>query len=465
MTKLAGVDMLGYTYDVLGKYADAAYIQHLVVGGIQDAAETETFHYDNYEDAAYEYPATCSVQSSSPSSSSFQSEGSSYEEFSRETEAKLGVKGEYGGFSGSIDASFNENVKASSSYYYSSIFDTATGYTLRIEDEHLKLVDAVQADLDDPDLDPAELFARWGTHVVAGVVVGGQCRYWAYGSQSSYETLDEFSVNVEGSYGLVSGSSEYSNSEATKTEEVESSTGVEVLGGTTEGRTAVITDHDYAAWASTIPYQPAVIAFAPDLLVPLWDFCSDAARRDEVEAAFDELFVPRRGEMRWVYLEGSSSDSGKEVKTDDPDEIVVGFGGNVTTNNNLNRIGIRIENLRTGERSWKQNEDGDFEKSGEVPEGCALTGIALHVTDDTLKHLKLYYQRVNWGHSSNNGSALDREVYAMYVGGEHSGWDLDSATTSGNAQALGGFRIRIEDGKGKTLAQYENDFQIAGDQD
>jgi hypothetical protein len=53
----------------------------------------------------------------------------------------------------------------------------------------------------------------------------------------------------------------------------------------------------------------------------------------------------------------------------------------------------------------------------------------------------------------------------MYVGGEHSGWDLDSATTSGNTQALGGFRIRIEDGKGKTLAQYESDFQIAGDQD
>lgn len=466
MAKLTGVDMLGYTYDILGKYADAAYTQHVVIAGIQDATETETFNYDNLEDAAYEYPSTCFVQSSSPASTSFQSEGSTYEGFSQDTEGKMGVSGDYGAFSGSLDVSYSESVKASSSYFYSSIFDTATGYDLRIKDEHLKLIDEVQTALDDPNVDPADVFASWGTHVVAGVVVGGQCRYWAYGSQSSFADLHDFDVNVEGAYGGASGSASYSTSTATMTEEVETQTGVEVLGGTTEARNALTNHQDYDAWSSSVPYLPAVIAFAPEGgLVPIWDFCSDTTRSAQVKERFEELYVPRRGAMKWVYVEGSSPDGGKEVYTDDPEEFVVGFGGNVDTNNNLNRIAIMIDNVRGGERTWVQSEGGSLERSGAVPEGCALTGIAVHAEDDTLKHLKLYYQRVNRGHSSTGGPALDRDVYEMYVGGEHSGWDLDSKTASGNTQALGGFRVRLQSGEGRTLAQYESDFLIAGDQD
>jgi hypothetical protein len=459
MAKLAGVDMLGWTYDILGEYANASYTQHVVVDGIQNATETETFYYNNLQDAAYEYPTTCSVQSSTSGYTSFQTQASSYQEYSSETEAQLGISGDYGAFSGSIDASFSEEVKASSSYYYSSIFDTANGYTLRIKDEYLKLMPDVQAALDDPDVDPADVFARYGTHVVAGVVVGGQYRYWAYGSQQSFESLEEFAVNVEGAYGGASGSSTFSNTTAKKTAEVESKTGVEVLGGTTA------LSAGYDAWRATIPYNPAVILFAPDLLVPIWKFCTAADRKAEVEKRFEELFVPRRGEMSWVYVTGESPDGTQEVYTTDAEEIVVGFGGNVDTANNLNRIGILIENVRTGERVWRQSESGSFERSGEVPEGCALTGIALHAQDEHLDHLKLYYQRVNRGHSSTGGSALDRQVYETYVGGEHSGWDLDSATTAGNTQAIGGFRVRLTSGEGRVLAQYESDFLIAGDQD
>lgn len=464
MTQLAGVDMLGYTYDVLGKYADASYVQHLVVSGIQDAAETETFHYDNLEDAAYEYPASCEVFSSTPESANFQSSGSSYEEFSRNTEAEMGVEGDYGGFSGSIDAAYAESVKTSSSYYYSSIFDSASGFVLRIKDEHLRLMDAVQAEVDDPATDPEHVFSRWGTHVVAGVVVGGQCRYWSYGSKQTFQRETDFTVATQAAYTGASGSGKYSESSSQQSENVQSSSGVEVLGGTTEGRAAVVDDQDYGAWASSIPYQPAVVAFSPDHLVPIWKFCPDAARRQQLEDAFEQLYVPLRGAMSWKYIEGSSSDDAIEVRSDDPEKVAVGFGGNVNTNNNLNRFGIELEDVRTGVRTWKQNEAGDFEKSGSVPEGCALTGIALHVTDDKLKHLKLYYQRINRGHSSNNGSALDRTVQTMYVGGEHDGFDLDSRTTSGNTEALGGFRIRVKDGKGKTLAHYRSDLEIAGDQ-
>lgn len=464
MTKLAGTDMLGFTYDILGEYAVATGLQHLVVPGIQDAEETETFHYDGLEDAAYEYPASCELFSSTPESANFQSDGSSYEQFSKDTEAKMGVTGDYGGFSGSIDAAYAESVKSSSSYYYSSIFDSASGFVLRIKDEHLKLLDAVQAELDDPAVEPAELFANWGTHVVAGVVVGGQCRYWAYGSKQTFQKETDFTVATQASYAGASGSGKYSESSSHQAEAVKSSSGVEVLGGTTTGRTAVINDQDYGTWASSIPYQPAVTAFSPDHLVPIWEFCADGTRRREVEDAFEQLYVPLRGDMKWKYIEGSSSDDAIEVRSKDPEKIVVGFGGNVNTNNNLNRYGIELEDIRTGVREWKQNEDGDFEKSGSVPEGCALTGIALHATNDKLKHLKLYYQRVNRGHSTNNGSALDRTVYEMYVGDEHSGWDLDSRTTSGNSKALGGFRIRVHHGKGKALAHYASDFEIAGDQ-
>lgn len=465
MTTLAGVDMLGYTYDVLGKYADSSYIQHLVVPGIQDAEETKTFEYDNLDDAVYGYPATCEVFSSTPESSDFQTSGSSYEEFSRSTEAQMGIEGSYGGFSGSIDAAYSESVRSSSSYYYSSILEAVSGFVLRIKDENLALSAAVQADVDDPAVDPETVFSRWGTHVVTGVVVGGQCRYWSYGSKETFAEESDFTVAAGASYAGASGSGKYSESSSQQSDEVRTSSGLEVLGGTTAGRAAVDGEPEgFDVWSSTIPYQPAVIGFPYGDLRPLWKFCSDAARAQELEDAFDRLYVPMRGEAAWRYVEGSSADGTIEVKTDDPGLFAVGFRGNVDTNNNLNRFGVQFEDVG-GVRHWLPNETGSFEKSGSVPEGCALTGIALHVEDDTLKHLKLYYQHVNRGHSTNDGSALERTVHVMYVGGEHSGWDLDSLTSSNNRKAMGGFQVRLTSGEGRTLGQYESEFLIEGDQE
>jgi len=387
----------------------------------------------------------------------------------------LGISGDYGAYSGSIDASYSETVKASSSYFYSSIFDTASGYVLRINNEKLQLKSEVQTQLDavGSDAEASAFFKAYGTHVVAGVLVGGQCRYWSYGSQENWESSSEFAVSAEGAYAGASGSGSYSGSTSSKTEDVRTDVGVEVLGGTTAGRNAVVTSQDFDTWAASIPYQPAVVGFMPATgattgLVPIRDFCSNPSAQAFLEAQFELDYVPQRCETEWVDIDGSvgdySADEYIELSTGDVDEFIVGFGGNVNNNNNLNRMGILIENVRTGARYWKQNEDGDFERSLEVPVGCALTGVAIHAKDDNLKHLKVYYQLVNRGHSTNDGAALDAQVYELYDGGEHDGWDLDSETPEHNPKALAGLRVRVHHGSGKRLSQRESTFEVAAAQ-
>lgn len=476
MTQLAGVDMLGYTYDVLGKYADIDSTQ-LPVIDILTGSEDQIFNYDNLEDAAYTYPSTCTVQSSSPQTASFETHGSSYSEFSRTTSSRLGLNGDFGAYSGSIDISYNESVKASSQYYYSSIFDTASGYVLRINSENLKLKDEVQTQLDAVDSAEAAsaFFASVGTHVVAGVLVGGQCRYWSYGSKENWESSSEFSVSAEAAYSGASGSGSYSTSTSTKTEDVRTDVGVEVLGGTTVARSGVVTDQDFTGWAASIPYQPAVVGFMAETgatagLVPIWDFCTNPEAQTLLECQFEIDYVPQRSDTTWVDIQGDTSDYSAgdyiQLATNDPDEFIVGFGGNVNDNNNLNRMGIMIENVRTGERYWEQNEDGNLERSLEVPEGCALTGVAIHAKDNHLKNLKAYYQLVNRGDNpSNGGAAVDSEVFHLYDGGENESWDLDSDTKDYNKKALGGLRVRVHNGKGKLLSQAESTFEVAGAQD
>ncbi|MEM9554604.1 MAG: MAC/perforin domain-containing protein [Acidobacteriota bacterium] len=471
MTYLPGVDMLGYLYDILGEYADASSTEEpVVIDGIQNATETTEFSYDGLADATYEVPTTCFVQNSTPTTEHFQADGENFEEFTRDTQAKLSASGDYGSFSGSIDVSYGEDVMASSEYYYSTIFDTSTGYVLRIRDESAVLIAEVQTALDDFSISPADFFSTYGTHVVVGVEVGGQCRYWAYGSKETFESLSEFNINVGAAYAGLSGSASYDDSVGTKAELVASTTGVEVFGGTTEGRTGVTASQDYSGWAATIPYQPAVIGFADSLLRPIWEFCSDDAttnadgqtRAEELEAAFEELYVPLRSNAVWHDIDGQDYDKYKEVRTDDPEEFAVGFGATVNTNGNLERVGMMVENVRSGERHWITSEGGDFEKQGEVPAGCALTGIALSAGSDKVKQLKLYYQRVNEGHSTNDGSALDRTVYEM-LDIDHDSWELDSETSSGNTKALSGFRVYVKNNDGKKLSQIESDFAIAAD--
>ncbi len=97
-----------------------------------------------------------------------------------------------------------------------------------------------------------------------------------------------------------------------------------------------------------------------------------------------------------------------------------------------------------------------------MPEGCALTGIALRERSDKLKNMKLYYQVVNRGESNNNEWALESKINEMYVGDERDEYEVEYKPSTNNGRVLQGIGVKYSDKNNKivTLNLLMADFYL-----
>jgi hypothetical protein len=480
-TPSPGLDMLGKSYDTTGEYAHYDSVGSLLLQGLDLDVMTQKFTFDSYSYAA---PACCEVLKSTPATDSFVSVGATHQEYASDTASKLHLSAQYGGCAGTINASHSSEVRASSSSYYATIYETITGYYLKLKDNgqdgRLKLQQDVQDALDDSNVDAKTLFGKYGTHVITGVIIGGQARFSAHGSKSTFETTSEFKASAQAKYSSMSGSAKYSTTTSTKQESVEASADVQYLGGQSSAR--YLSDGDgslksaWSAWGSTVPANPAVIGFPKDTLKPLWDFCTDESRKVALASEFERLYTPRRvGEKPASYgntskpkLYGVNAKDDVVLAKSADEYFVVGFGGNVNTNGNLNRVAIQFENTRTGKRDWWVDgtsgfDKNSYEKLGSVPPGCALVGLGIHATEGNIKHVKLSYQYINRqkpGKNASRISALDPTVYSLYLGGEKSSYDFEYTPSNNNTKLLGGLKVGIKDNKHIGFEFIESEFYL-----
>jgi len=468
---LPGNSMLGYTYNILGNYADTKYVKKQVIT-LSDTAQTV-----DYEDKTYTCSEDCFFSTDSSQGSTVTAEGSSYEEYTRKMEGAFSVSGGYGAFTGTLSAGFSESVRASSEYYYYSLFQDYEGGVLKIN-SGLTLNNDVLTDLNDDTISPEEIFKTYGSHVVTGVLIGGQLRYFADSRQECYESTNEFTTAAQGSYGAITAEASYQQSMTLSESDSTASTKVDVLGGSLDGQTYVMAgDIDSASWATTIADHPAVIGFTNDGLTPIWEFCTDPTRESLLRVWFDDNYIPLCYSNQWRTYNSTSDEKLISVQISDlvgsstlEEYFMVGFGGNVRSSGTLNRIGVCLENIRTGVRTWYSididgtitpNDDcSTFEKYGTVPEGSAMTGLAVRAHKGNLKNIKLYSQLVALGENTDNNSfALSYTVYETLIGGK-SAYDLDTTTSNGNGQVMTGLQIAIKQCEGKFLSAQYSDFYI-----
>ena len=474
-TPSPGLDMLGKSYDTTGEYAHYDSVGSLLLQGLGLDVMTQELTFDNYSYAA---PACCEVLASTPETESFVSVGATHQEYAINTASELHLEAQYGGCAGTINASHSSEVRASSSSYYATIYETITGYYLKLKgndkDGGLKLRQDVQDALDDSNVDAKTLFGKYGTHVITGVIIGGQARFSAHGSKSAFESTSEFKASAQAKYSSMSGSATYSTTTSTKQESVEASADMQYLGGQSSAR--YTSDDPWSAWGSTVPANPAVIGFPKDALKPLWDFCTDESRKDALKSEFYRLYTPRcmggepasYGNTSKPKLYGVNAKDDEVLAKSADEYFVVGFGGNVNTDGNLNRAAIQFENSRTGERIWRVDgtsgfDKNSYEKLGSVPPGCALVGLGIHATEDNIKHVKLSYQYINREKPDKNASrisALEPTVYSLYLGGEKSSYDFEYTPSDNNTKLLGGLKVGIKDNKHIGFEFIESEFYL-----
>lgn len=419
-TKLPGLSLLGWSYDIRGEIASADSTLKCVIPSLNtfmntnidpDSTTTSGTSFITIGSSSYCYPTTCSVDVGT-SSQSYTVYGSSFSDYASSYGGHFGISGKYGAFSGSLSMDFSNSARSTSDYQYYSIFDRAQYWMVRVTDpSSLTLDSSFSSALNDTTTttsgayttDAKTLFNTWGTHIVTGVIVGGTRMANYYSSTKTYTTEQSFSGHANAKYNSMVGSvrmdaSGYSDDSSTE-QNVLSETSETIVGGN-----VALTNWD--DWAATVPTYPAVVDFIGDGdltdgstgLIPIWELCTDATRQTYLQEQFESLY-----QLSWVQSDivmhyAPTSDQRTNWNSSSPTSasegtsqanllsfrldydlaaaqlskngwslpsgssslytlVISGFGARVDKKGHVTRIAVQVTDVNTGTTQWYSKGD------------------------------------------------------------------------------------------------------------
>lgn len=286
-TILSGMDFLGRGYDVFSNYADPLEVKTAVLdfGAMHDAGLIERIQLEKSE---------------------FQTiEGESVSEYMDKLSVKASVGGSYAGFSGSVEVNFDEDHYRKSQYSFATVETLIQKYSARIKlgtsTATLKsyLTDTASAAINDPGLDPEEVFVSFGTHILRGIIIGGRLDYNVSADMSLVEGSKSVGVfaeaGYEGAFSVDVSAGTVSESEMSSFNSVRKKS-LKVYGGSSEYGQYIISENvaGYAPWIESIKDNPVFCEFDRTTpIVPIWDLCDDPTRAAALESGYAAYAVKR----------------------------------------------------------------------------------------------------------------------------------------------------------------------------
>ena len=449
-TAMTGLDLLGHTFNAItDDYAMQDDLYPLVaINGIDDPKNTHTVTSDaNDED--YEIPVGVSYTGSQPSNLGTTTQGDTKSSYSSSLSASASIDARYGLYSGSVDASYGTEVTSTNEEYYLTTFDSWSYYDLGLSltdvdvtttdleatDKDFCLTADMQAafdglEVDDSGRNAKDFFTSYGTHVLIGVAIGGQCRYSMYGSQYDFESEQEFNVNAEAEYSSLTGSAafatEIDGKDTSEESSVQSQTSIQVLGGSAETRADLSSDpssDDYKAWEESIAENLAWIDYQSGGVSGIWALCDDPDKSSYLEAAFGQLYGSDGYSFETYDLQVTQCTDGNKTWNSDPNhnqswtagnetEVIVGFGGNINSDKHVGKLIIITYDLVSGDYATHYTGGGDPDTKWEAfymaPTGSAITGIGMSQASKDWSYLHVWYQKLQL--ADQNGVFLDPEI-------------------------------------------------------
>ncbi|MCD4710306.1 MAG: hypothetical protein K8R52_05625 [Bacteroidales bacterium] len=252
--------------------------------------------------------------------------GTSIAEYSNALSVSVGLSGSYMFFSGSVKTNFSESRYSYDSYSFATYHSMINKYQLRIPTDwtaaDLKpyMISQAKSKINDASISPEEIFRIYGTHCLTGLVVGGRLDYSISGRTSDLKSNVSIGVYAEASFSMGLGSGSMSTSVITEEElhtfESSMEKHLEVYGGSSELGQHIIIKDDYDAWIGSIENNLVFCNFTQNGLIPIWNFCDDVTRKDELETAYanwaevSEIAVnpaPRVCILDVILLEGENA--------------------------------------------------------------------------------------------------------------------------------------------------------------
>jgi hypothetical protein len=271
--------VLGMGYDVFSNYADPAEVGAAFL-------DVEAMYRDGLlERVPYEKSTFHTVH------------GSSIQEYSSSLSGSVSLEGSYMFFSGSVTTNFASDHYTKDSYSFATVQSLIQKYAWRIKRdvtlEELRpyVQKTVQQRLDDEGVTCEDLFYMYGTHVITGFTVGGRLDYSVSAEMSEVAHSESIHLYAEASF-----KKGFASANLTTSTEIEQDLAtfesimvkhLEVYGGRSEYGQHIINDDDYRAWIDSVEERPVFCNFEDNGLFPIWEFCTNAARRTSLQEAFE----------------------------------------------------------------------------------------------------------------------------------------------------------------------------------
>ena len=273
-----GIENLGSGYDVFETFADASKVKAPILD-YSKLNEDGAVEMKNLEHSTFNTTA-----------------GTSIAEYSSALSVSVGLTGSYMYFSGSIKTNFSENRYSYDTYSFATYHSMINKYQLRIpadwDANDLKpyLTAQAKSKINDASIEPNEIFRIYGTHCLTGVVVGGRLDYSISGRSADLKSNVSIGVYAEASFSVGLGSGSMNTSVITEEElhtfESSMEKHLEVYGGSSELGQHIINKDDFDAWIGSIENNLVFCNFTQNGLIPIWEFCDDASRKEELETAY-----------------------------------------------------------------------------------------------------------------------------------------------------------------------------------
>jgi hypothetical protein len=305
---ITGIENLGSGYDVFDVFADASKVKAPILDYTR-MNEDGLVEFKNLEHSSFQTTS-----------------GSSISEYSSSMSISAGLSGNYMYFSGSVKTNFSESRYSYDSYSFATYHSMINKYQFRLpadwsaEDLKDYMTSQAKSKINDPSIAPEEIFQIYGTHCLTGIVIGGRLDYSISGRTAELKANVGIGVYAEASFSMGLGSGTMNTSVITEEElhtfESHMEKHLEVYGGSSELGQHIIIKDDYDAWINSIENNLVFCNFTQNGLLPIWYFCDDQSRKDELEGAYAvwaenrEIQVnpaPRVSVVDVIVLTGSSA--------------------------------------------------------------------------------------------------------------------------------------------------------------
>ena len=326
--RLPGTDVLGYGYDATKHYANAASVTLRIFdlgpfdstiaapNGITYALPSsieDTFTFTDISHGSYHHIS-----------------GETAEEYRKSLSIKAEVSGSYGLFSGSVKTHYEKSEMASFNHSFVTLYHHYDLWKIGLPDiTTLKMLPSAKADIEGiKGMSPMGVIKKYGTHVVADVVIGGRARYTSFVDRSKYTSSTSLLVAAEASYkGMLNLDAKMETQYKEAVDKFRSSarTEFDTIGGDFK---ADFNPTRFEEWINSFKAHPVLVDFTERSLIEIFKLASDEHRREELKTAFiqyikdSEKLVPDDIQLLEVEIVPAQSvdligtDSGSGAKQD-----------------------------------------------------------------------------------------------------------------------------------------------------